>query len=307
VPSAYKQVLETHRRRLIRVAERRGVEKLKPIYNRAQEELVNKLGRLPIGMRSTFTAHAHQVMLAQVRQGQAILAGRLVGEMNDISKEAQGEALHGLVKDLDRLERHYTGSSVVLPIEEAAVFQGIIGDRRRSLMRMNRTSMAGYGGRLVEEMESAMSTSLASGETVIDAIDRIQKVADVEWWQAARIARTETAYAYNSTAADGMKVSAEVIPDLMMRWVEHVSDDGTPLDSRVGVDSIAMHGQVVEPGGVFTMPPATADGEVVPDSLVGKTWENPPNRPNDRSVLSPWRKDWGVPAWIWRDGRRQRV
>jgi hypothetical protein len=40
-------------------------------------------------------------------------------------------------------------------------------------------------------------------------------------------------------------------------------------------------------------------------NMLGETWTNPPNRPNDRAVLQPWRPGWG---WGWEliDGMERR-
>jgi hypothetical protein len=85
---------------------------------------------------------------------------------------------------------------------------------------------------------------------------------------------------------------------LMQRWTELVDDaTGRPLDNRVAADSLAMHGQVAPPGGSFLMPAAGG-------ALAGQSWTHPPNRPNDRAVLTPWMPTWGVPAWQFRNGRR---
>lgn len=113
-----------------------------------------------------------------------------------------------------------------------------------------------------------------------------------------------TAWSYARGATEGIVAQAQAMPDLRQRWCEHVADDsGAPLDDRVGVDSLAMHGQVVPPGGLFTQPPEAPDGQEVSDSLVLQTWPHPPNRPNDRAVVQAWRPHWKVPAWTWQ-GRR---
>jgi hypothetical protein len=117
-----------------------------------------------------------------------------------------------------------------------------------------------------------------------------------------------TAWAFNAAHKDGIEDAREVLPDLRSRWVELCDDaTGAPLDDRVCVDSIALHGQVDVDGVFFqpaTAPHPDAEGRTqVPDALIGQTYDFPPNRPNDRSTLAPWRPGWGVPAWEWR-GRR---
>jgi hypothetical protein len=90
----------------------------------------------------------------------------------------------------------------------------------------------------------------------------------------------------------------------MQQWVEMVGEDGQPYDDRVGVDSLAMHGQVADVDEEFTMPAKAPNGQPVSDSLVEESWEFPPNRPNDRAVLAPWRQEWGVPGWRYKAGKR---
>lgn len=296
----YHRTLEVHRQKLAKLAEDRGVTRLKRLYDRAQDELEAKLRRIAPGARMEFTAHQHRIMLAQVHQGQAVIAQKMAGEAGDISHEAQVESLRGLGSHITRMEKEFTGADVALPIDEAARFAGVIDKRRTSLLVQHERSMANYGGHVIKKVEDELSVSLVTGETSTAAIDRVRKTADVEWYQAERIVRTETAWAFNATHADGIAEVAAEIEDLYMRWVEHVTDAGTPLDDRVGADSIAMHGQIVRPGGLFVMP---HDADVSP-SMWGEKWSFPPNRPNDRAVLAPWRPHWGGVAWEYKLGKR---
>jgi hypothetical protein len=297
----YYKTLEVSRNRLNRLAADRNVSQLKGLYDTAQDELHAKLQRTTPGRKEDFTAHQQRIVLAQVRQGQAVLSRRMAGEQGDLTRQAQVDSLRGLGSMIGKLEQKFTGADVPLPIDEAARFWGVVDKRRTSLLQQHKTSMASYGKRVVGAVEQNLALSLVQQETTEEAIDRVRKVAGNEWWQAERIVRTETAWAMNATHADGIAEIAEEVDDMYMRWTEHVTDDGEPMDNRVGADSIAMHGQVTRPGGLFTMP----DEEGVSDSLVGMRWAFPPNRPNDRAVLSPWRPDWGGLAWTF-NGRRRR-
>ena len=300
----YTKTLVGHRARLNRLLDRRAIAPMKRLYDEAAAVMTKRLrqtiGRIP----GSFTEHQHRLALAQLKQGQAVISHRLAGELGDITLEAQRESLRGLTADLAHLERTFTGAEITLPVEEAARFAGVIDKRRTSLLKMHRESMARYGARAVGDMEDTLSLSLITGESPGQAIERIQEVIDGEWWQAERIVRTETAWAYNATHRDGMVEAAEELDDLMMQWNEYVGPAGDPLDDRVGVDSLAMHGQVTEVDGEFTMPEKAPDGTPVSESLAGASWEFPPNRPNDRAVVVPWRKDWGVPGWQFKGGRR---
>ena len=127
-------------------------------------------------------------------------------------------------------------------------------------------------------------------------------------------------FAYNTAHATAIDDASELVDGLMRRWTEYVDDaTGRPLDARVANDSLVLHGQVCfQPEGAtmearstflvggtggFTMPP---DGRVNA-KLWGKRYAHPPNRPNDRSRLVPWKPTWGVPAYMVVHGVRMDV
>lgn len=310
VPKAFSQTVATHRRRLESLLTRKAARTMKGFYDEAQGKLTSHLARsINAGRGDKFSAYQMRVVQAQLRQGQAVIAHRMAGQMGPLSKQAQEDALNGLIDDVARLSRAFTGSEVTLPIDEAARFAGVVDKRRSSLMKMHQKSMARYGASVVQKAERQLGVALLTGQSSADTIDEVAAAIGGEWWQGERIVRTEMAFAFNAAHYDGVKESSDELPELMQRWEEHCDDDGEPLDERVAVDSIAMHGQVTEAGGLFTMPSTApfpdAKGKTeVPEHLVGEQWPFPPNRPNDRSVLSPWMADWGVPGWRYVGGRR---
>lgn len=309
-PPAYMKAVQAHRRTLEKVLMQQSVGSMRALYMAAQKNVVAKLtGLKKAGRSSTMTALQQHIALVQLREGQALIAQRLAKQMGPLSKSAQTTALKGVGADIVKLHKHFTGAEISLPIEEAATFGRVIASRTPSLLQMHKSSMARYGANIVEKVEKKLAIGLLSGISPHEAYDDIAKTIDGEWWQGERIVRTEIAYAYNVTHRDGIAEAAVELPQLWQRWEEHCNASGQPLDDRVGVDSIALHGQVTVPGGRFTMPPeapfADAKGVTrVPQSLVGRSWEFPPNRPNDRSVLSPWMKSWGVPGWQYIGGKR---
>ena len=307
VPKAYQQVLDQHRRQLVRLTERGGVERAKKLYDEAQAVVTKRLRGLSRA-RETFTAQQKAQVMGQIKQGQRMVAQRMTGELGDLSKTAQTDALRGLVDNISRLEKHFTGSDIVLPIDEAARFRGIVDGRRESLLRSHAESIDNYGDVLVGKMEDQLSLSMVAGEHYGEAIERIEDTAGLEWWQGERIVRTELVGAFNATAYDGMREMGRELDDLGMRWVEYVDDDtGEPRDDRVSDDSLAMHGQVAPVSGRFYFPNTMPGGEPLPKSCqvyVGKSWLFPPLRPNGRESISPWRPHWGIPAWRFANGRR---
>lgn len=311
VSRAFQAVLAEHRARFDRVTQRVAPADIKKLYARTQASLIAKLrAKIASGRGDTMTALQHRMLLVQIKQGQIQLAQQLTAQMGVTTKSVQTNALRGLIGDITQLERMNSGAEITLPIEEASRFAKVIASSRPTLLRANANSMARYGSQLVKSMEDDLALSLASGETVNEAIDRVAKTADIEWWRGERIVRTETAAAFNATAQAGVAEAHEEIPDLYMRWSEHVDDaSGAPLDDRVSVDSLAMNGQVALPGGGFTMPASSpvpdAEGRtIVPEALAGRVFFGAPCRPNGREVLQPWRPSWGIPGWRYVSGRR---
>lgn len=301
----FRAALRTHRATLDRLLDRRSVIALRRLYDRAQDELTRKLAKqVSMGRQDSMSALQAQQLLMQVREAQQVIAARLAQGMAPISREVQGEGIHQVSATLTRLEAAYTGATITLPLEEAATFAGIIERRAPSLIRANESSWLRYGQRLTTRIEQELAVSLATGETPIEAIEKVRAITDSEWWQGERIVRTELAHAYNSAHADSIEVAAKELRDLSKRWCEHVDDStGRPLDDRVAVDSLVLHGQVVSDSGLFVMP---SDNRISA-KLWNKTFRNGPNRPNDRSVTMPWRPHWGIPGWVWKNGERQPV
>jgi len=125
---------------------------------------------------------------------------------------------------------------------------------------------------------------------------------DDQAWKVERLVRTEASYGYNLTQAAALRAFPTERGQLLWgRWTERVDDESEePLDDRVGEDSIVLHGQVARPGGMYTMPAESG----APEKMIGMQWAFPPNRPNDRAILLPWMRDWGVPGWVYQGGRR---
>lgn len=290
----YSAASESHVKRLQSLINQTSVSKLRRLYQAAQADLERKITRAIGRASSPFTILQYKALLAQVRRGQIEIARAMGTAMSKQTVLIQQAALNQIVLDVRRMEKKTSGAVVQLPIEEAARFTGVIDKRKTSLLRLNKSSMANYGSTVVKKMEQQLSMALVTGESNGDAVQRVMETADVEWWRAERIVRTEQAWAYNATQLDAVTENTSALPDMRLRWTELVDDlTGRPLDDRVAKDSIAMHGQVARPGQPFRMPFDPS----VPEGLRGKSWTHPPNRPNDRAVLQPWRPSWGVPGW----------
>ena len=301
LPPVYRAIVRDQQRSLGKLVKSAGVTPVRKLYEQMLADLTKKLNVTASG---TFTYQQLNILIAQVKLGLARLQRDVSSAVGSGAMKIGIASARDILQNAASLEKHFTGAALPLRVMEVGQLHGLVADRTASLMRINETSMARFGVGLVRRMETEMAVSLSTGESHSTAIDRVMKTGDLEWWRAERIVRTEMAFVANSSARDANDEQAvELEGDMWSLWSEHVTDEGEPLDDRVGVDSEAMHGQVAPPGGLFTQPPTARDGEVVQVGLVGKTWTCPPNRPNDRAALIPWRANWGVPGWRW-DGQR---
>lgn len=153
--------------------------------------------------------------------------------------------------------------------------------------------------------QAVRNAALVEDGAVADVIDAVGETFDQQWWQIERVVRTETSENYNSAQAEAiLNLELDYPGQIFKRWTELVDDaTGQPLDKRVAPDSLVLHGQVARPGELFTMP---ADPRA-PAKMIGSTWSHPPNRPNDRSILTPWMPTWGVPGWVYQGGAKMQL
>lgn len=303
--SEFQQASVGHIKRLSNLIDRGAIPRLRKLYTESMHDLEKKLANAIGAGASPFTIQKHRTLLTQVHQGLAELGRNMGSALGQETVKTQEASARALITDIKKLEGKARGAAVQLPIEQAARFTGVIDKRKTSLLKLNKTSMAKYGASIVGKLEGALAQTLVQGESGFQAIDRVTKAYDMEWWRAERIVRTEQAWAYNATQMDAVQDTTKVFPDMMMRWCELVADETlVPFDNRVGADSVAMHGQLARPGTMFQMPLNASSiviqtrygKSTVSKNLLGKSWANPPNRPNDRAALQPWRPGWG---WGW--------
>jgi hypothetical protein len=298
----YARALRQHRAVLDRILDRRSALQLKRYYDKTQDDLERAMARMAKDTRNDpLTPLQAQQLLAVVYKAQADLARKLHSQFIPISEEAQEEGVRETDRTITSLEAELGEGDLSLPLLEPTIMAGLVERRRAYLDRANAASFRQYGIRLNQAAQQRMAVSLAVGESSTEAIDSLRQTLDSEWWQGERIIVTEMAKAYNLAHADSIVLVGQELRDLKKRWTELVDDvTGMPMDSRVGNDSLVLHGQITSMDGIFVMPPDPS----VHRSFWNQTYDCSPNRPNDRSVTMPWRPGWKVPGWIWQDGQR---
>lgn len=187
-----------------------------------------------------------------------------------------------------------------LPKLTQAQQDSIVQARVRRLLDQRTKTAASLTANIISSVISKVKLSRA--RTMDDLITEVDQAFQHEWWRVERVINTETAHAYNIARMDAIRsMNDQSASPTWQRWTEMVDDTtGMPLDERVGDDSMILHAQVALPNDNFIMPPLPSS----PWNMRGDEYACPPNRPNDRAVLIPWQAGSGVPAWVWRNGKR---
>ena len=205
----------------------------------------------------------------------------------DMSLESEVLAFRHLTRWMGVASRLRGGDLKGWPsLAEAARLAGSPHERG-TLLRQYARSFAQYGEPIVSNIERTVSLGLSRGLSVPQIAGQVLSSNGVVFgyahWRALRITRTEVMRQYNLSGFEAMRMAAQKRPTILKRLVEMVTDEGEPMDDRVGEDSLRLHGQVRPIEGYFE------------DARTNQYFQVPPGRPNDRGLIMPWDATWGIP------------
>ena len=283
------------RSRFTRLTESRPVAATRGVYDREASALGRQIDRR-VGDATRATTAADSTMLTGVVDTKMqTMARSLTAQLIEVQREAHGD----VISTLSQFMRKAEGTPSSLENERAA--QRLLASREAGLEAQVQQIVAHELGQIRATVTQRIALMVQKGTPVSEASAIIQGAIDAEFWRVERAARTHISHVFNQAMTDAIRLLAATDKNLYMRWTEHIDDASwMPTDNRVANDSKLLHGQVTRPGGNFVMP----RDESVPGSMWGKTWTAPPNRPNDRAILLPWKAKYKTPAWIWRGMRK---
>ncbi len=181
-----------------------------------------------------------------------------------------------LKTELMRFDRHFLGA--VVPINLNAVQAA--NDATNLLINRMEASLESYGQSLRGQISQGLVNAVIQGDVTNAAVkSKIGGFFLQEEWKLTRIVRTELHGVYNLGKLTGMENLQEgTLPDLQKTLMH-------PMDGRTGEDSkhVAKLDLIVDIDEPFSY------------TWAGKrrTYMVPPDRPNDRSILVPFRASWG--------------
>ncbi len=240
-------------------------------YNEVKNDLIERLASLP---RGTFTAQHLRGVLAQVEAGIIAMNAELSGQTLAGANKAALLGVDGLLTQMKEFDEKFSGA--VTPININASL--IASDTSKLLVKRYNTNLDQYGKGLYEEISHGLLTATIGETTQDEVVARIASKFGGEEWQLARIVRTELHNVVNLGKIKSMEELQEDIPDLLKTLMH-------PMDSRTGADSkFAASLKLVE---------KIEDPFEYTWKKLTRVFMAPPDRPNDRSVIVPYRKEWG--------------
>lgn len=254
-------------------------KKILAIFRKTRRELQDRLLTIHDG---TFTEQQMRVTLVQVDAAIRAITRDLKTGMVDSGEIMANAGIAHLVKEIEKMSKYFEGS--VTPINMRAIL--VATDPNTFLLNKYQASLDAYGADLRSQITSNIVQSLAMRDTQDRTVSRL--VSDTnkfflgEEWKLNRIVRTEMANVYNFSKMQGMgNVQSNTIPDLKKALMH-------PMDNRTGDDSkkLANENPVVDINEPFRF---KWKGQM-------RVFQFPPDRPNDRSILVPYREEWGKQA-----------
>jgi len=281
--SIVQKVVNLHRAQLQGLIELGSIRKMRKVYEDIRAQIEAELASLQrAGKSDTFSAHHARVILLQVRDGLREFQRQFGSQLNHDGEAAAVLAQCHTVNAIKQFERRFTGTEPILRLEEAAVFRGVYRGVEPTLLDRYHKLVGNYPMETIVRVKNQLAVSMLGGQGVDQTVRQIASkggVFDRERWRAERIVRTESSYAYGQTGQRCLGEVAKEVPQLMKRLV-------ATQDDREGEDSKQLDGQTVPWDKPFVWMKKTKHGVERVEYMA------PPNRPNDRETVVPWRQEY---------------
>lgn len=252
--------------------EMREATRLMKQFKEAREEIKNRLLFTPT---NSFTEAHLQNALVQIEDMLRQLKMKITPGTQQAFSWFTEQGIEDGVRELNSMEKKFTGVSSALPID--VIIEST--DPANLLLNNYQSSIDNYSQNLRTKIQSSLTQSLIQNQSWTQAVNEMAGMFTVNEWELARIVRTELHSVYNVSKNNGFgTVKEEYLPDLK-KTLYH------PMDSRTGDDS--RYASMLKSMIVDIDDPFIYDWK-------GKTriFMTPPDRPNDRAILIPYRAEW---------------
>lgn len=265
------QIAETHIQQVLKLEEK-AAERLAKAYRSSRRRLNDRL--LTIS-GDKFTAQQLRGALVQIDSALEAMASGMSAEMIDAGDMIARAGAEDILTEINAFDDHFLGA--VTPINVNAV--AIASDTNNLLINKYQSSLETYSQEVRSQLAQAMTNAAIEQVPYSEIIRRVGQFFIAEEWKIHRLARTELHQVYNLAKMKSMESLAKrAVPDLKKTLIH-------PMDSRTGKDSkYANKLNLIVP-----------INEPFRYKWQGqeRVYMTPPDRPNDRSILVPYRDSYG--------------
>lgn len=263
-------IVEAHIKEVLKLEESQA-RSLLTRYREIRADLRDRLGSV---RGDTFTAQQLRGVLAQVEGAINAMNTSLKEGMGSASEKAATKGIEDLLSEIRRFDQIFKGAVTPINLNAALIAQ----DVNNLLVSKYQSSLDSYSEQLRSQIANTLTNAAIEEVSLDQVVNRLGQFFVGEEWKLTQIARTELHNVYNLGKQQGMEETQErFLPDLK-KTLFH------PMDARTGADSkyVARKNLIVDIDKPFEY---TWKGQK-------RTYMVPPDRPNDRSILVPYRETW---------------
>lgn len=255
------------------------VKLLQKRYKAIRQDLRDRLDVIGSG---TFTAQRLRSILLQVETALEAMRKGLQDEMSAASTEAAILGSEDLIREVERFDNIFTGAAREINVDTVLVSS----QTTNYLFNRHEASLEAYSADLRSNISRRMS------DLAIQEVPTSQIVSDLgkfflgEEWKLMRLARTEVHHTYNLSRQNTLfRVAAD--DNALKKTLFHPMDHRTDDDSKQAAAKELV--VAVDEPFQYTFRRKRSDGSIVE---VERVFMVPPDRPNDRSIMVPYKKSW---------------
>ncbi len=263
-------MIERHIRRIVGLEEVEARTLIK-IYREARKRIHQDLMTV---RADSFTEEKLNLLLLQLDSGIKQLNRQLGKEIINGSTDAHDQGVEDSTSETNYFNTRYSTEEILIPVD--LIIRST--DLRSYLINQYASSIMSYNETLRNNIQRELTQGLIAKTPYSSLVNNISGLMNDNEWKIHRIARTELHNIYNVSKMDGFEeIKKDYLPDLQKSMVH-------PMDARTGQDSVELADQnpIVDIDKPFVQ---RYKGKVL-------TFMAPPNRPNDRAILIPYRKVW---------------
>lgn len=294
-------LVEDHARAVYSLEDAKA-EKIVEVYGRVAKKLRARLRNAP---KDSFTAQQIRVTLVQLEGAIQAIKKDLMSEVDGAAELFAQKGIAQLIAEIELFNSEFEGA--IQPIDLDLV--QIAVDVKSRLINNFEASVDAYSKSLRQTISDGlmgMVVERVGPEVMYQRLiedDAIGKFFDGEAWKVRRIVRTELHGMYNGAKVEALSRYGEDEPGI--RKTLYI-----PMDARTAEDSQWVLGEISAGrvrgthGGIarefrplpddpffYTWVPRDEKGKRTGKKYL-RTFQSPPDRPNDRSILIPYHPSW---------------